>query len=267
MVRRKKTAAKTRVRSGDSEEEDRKDEVAKVAPSSVSAAKVSFSFDGGDGGNTNDTDMDTNDNNSDAATLKLLEAKAKRRKLKQQKAAMAFASTPSSTLAPTATSTSTTTTDNDNPYSAENLRKLKMLQRSLPQRDAALISDDQDAMVLDQSLEDVNQLRAQSDTRIYDSAEIHALRKLKEEKRLRLERAAKSGGGDEEDDDGGNEDDFVGLDGKSKKHESRLVTEDQEEDEAEPFEAHQGTRIQFGNKSADQLKAERKKAIQLHLID
>ncbi|KAI8621149.1 hypothetical protein BC830DRAFT_313231 [Chytriomyces sp. MP71] len=55
---------------------------------------------------------------------------------------------------------------------------------------------------------------------------------------------------------------------KSQK-ESRLVTEDQEEgdDEPEAFDAHTGARIHFGNKTADQLRQDRRKAIERVLVD
>ncbi|KAJ3388194.1 GC-rich sequence DNA-binding factor 2, partial [Chytriomyces hyalinus] len=185
--------------------------------------------------------LDGEDSGMDA--LAALKARREKRERREKKAALSS----SSASAPTSTAATSATTSAAGLYSQESLKLLADSQMSLSMR--APLNDNND------NSDDAN-LDA---TRILDSAEIFALKKLRDEKRNRMANAANEEANDE---------DFISLDSKSsKKLESRLVTEEQEEDEPEPFEAHQGSRIQFGNKTADELKRDRKKAIQATLGD
>ncbi|KAI9352045.1 hypothetical protein BDR26DRAFT_321880 [Obelidium mucronatum] len=254
---KKKTnaAVKARIRSvADADAEVDADEAASAqtagAPKKVPAAAVSVSFGDGDGdGDGGDTDADTR---------ALLDAKNRRKKLKQARLAAGVARAAAADPPPPPLQQQQQHADN--PYSAENLRRLAREQKALPRVFSDADADADAPMDVDA---DAGAAAAAIATRILDPAEIHALRKLKDEKRSRRNAAAQEGDAVDE----SNSNDFVSLDGKSKKYESRLVTEDQAEDEPEAFEAHEGTRIMFGNKTAEQLKLDRKKAIQNHLMD
>ncbi|TPX68432.1 hypothetical protein CcCBS67573_g07194 [Chytriomyces confervae] len=305
-VRKKTNKAKTRIRQADSDNNSENEADANTVPlQSKQPAKyankqpdkppaLSFSA----------PLLDGEDSGMDA--LAALKARREKRERREKKAALSSSSVfaPTSTAASTAATSSTTSAAGL--YSQESLKLLADSQMSLSMR--APLNDNGDN-IDDASLDA---------TRILDSAEIYALKKLRDEKRNRMANAA-----NEE----ANDDDFISLDSvrsaldsiqlfpvaasrsslsvhssrpvkhkhrpikhvpsfnpvpwytlpkeslyvsldkTSKKHESRLVTEEQEEDEPDSFEAHQGSRIQFGNKTADELKRDRKKAIQATLGD
>ncbi|KAJ3203649.1 hypothetical protein HDU82_006392 [Entophlyctis luteolus] len=182
--------------------------------------------------------------------------------------------------------------DDDNPYSAENLRKLVQSQRALPSQFAAAdggsarSGGDGDGEDEGDSAQIVSTAVAApasgsalpNETRILDATEIYAMKKLRDARRLRQSRtgADDDDGDDSDEDNAPREDDgFIPLeDGgdsslrhrRQQKMESRLVTEDEEVEVEEAFEAHEGPRIMFsGAKTKDDERAERKKAIEAHL--
>ncbi|KAJ3327507.1 hypothetical protein HDU93_001904, partial [Gonapodya sp. JEL0774] len=98
---------------------------------------------------------------------------------------------------------------------------------------------------------------------IPDAAKIYAARKLREQRRLNPEQASSRGSAS---------DDFVPLDGRSGAvsthlRESRLVTEDQEDEGEEAFEDHAGDTIAFGTKDKKRLRQERRAGIVSHLTE
>ncbi|KAJ3067597.1 GC-rich sequence DNA-binding factor 2 [Podochytrium sp. JEL0797] len=236
VSRKKKTAQQTRkvrtsLSSGEEEE----------APSSSSTLKTKpkpvLSFD--------------NDEEEEATPVNaLLAAKHAKKKLRRTVFSSLPKDSPSKHSSPNSSSSL---------YSPLELARLAAQQNSLPKPLAAAShpEHDTDSMI---ELASTTQLQDEAMPRILDPAEIHALKKLRDEKRNRIQLEELT-----------EQDDFVSLDAKSSsskpKKESRLVSEDQQEDEPEPFEAHQGARIMVGIKSKDEIKQERKNQIKSTLID
>ncbi|KAJ3124798.1 GC-rich sequence DNA-binding factor 2 [Physocladia obscura] len=218
--------------------------------------------------------------NSRSSNISASVEKEKRKRLRQNKLLLeATLASSSATAAISANESSAS-----NPYSKENLKLLALSQKSLPaQYAASSINDDSwtahDHMQFETDAKTATNTAENLITRILDPGEIHALKKLRDEKRNRRVRISVET--DELDDDDSNKNnessqDFISFDGEKlpKKNvpESRLVTEDQDDeaevnDAEEEFDAHKGPRIMFGNKTPDQVKLERKKAIQSQIMD
>ncbi|KAJ3023027.1 UNVERIFIED_CONTAM: GC-rich sequence DNA-binding factor 2 [Siphonaria sp. JEL0065] len=291
---KKKSAVKTRIRSFTNDEDD--DEDTNLNTNTNTNANANANANAKKAANRvfNQNEEVDGDQETDAATLALLAKK----KIKARRLGLA-ASSSLLLKQPASTRSSNVEFDSDNPYSPANLKRLAQEQKALPRAfvgvdadvDVAANTDDIELVV------DLAQSHQSTDsTKIWDPAEIHALKKLREEKRNRKDRRAETNDENEENASAnGHDADFISLGGstvrvlssllsrtvlgclpidslslflqKQKKYESRLVTEDQEEDEPEAFEAHEGDRIMFGNKTAEQLKLDRKKTIQSHLMD
>ncbi|KAJ3291150.1 GC-rich sequence DNA-binding factor [Borealophlyctis nickersoniae] len=133
-------------------------------------------------------------------------------------------------------------------YSAESLRQLKESQRSRPalQSIEPLPSASTEPFALSDGIPDANA--------------IHAARKLREERRA----AGISGEQSSPD--------FISLSGwaetsKTSRHESRLVTEDQEIEGEEAFEDYEGDHINFGADAVKKEEQRRHQEMQANLIE
>ncbi|KAI8814944.1 nineteen complex-related protein 2-domain-containing protein [Cladochytrium replicatum] len=109
---------------------------------------------------------------------------------------------------------------------------------------------------------------------IPDADAVFAARKLREQKRVQLEREALYGDGEDE---GRGSEDFVSLesrslirtqdDDKPRANESRLVDEDQEEEGEEPFEDHAGDRVLFGSAAVKHAEQQRTEKVRADLLN
>ncbi|TPX72934.1 hypothetical protein SpCBS45565_g00256 [Spizellomyces sp. 'palustris'] len=140
-------------------------------------------------------------------------------------------------------------------YSTESLRALKESQRTAPPSSGTTDSLFSSSNMLADDLAPLSLVES-----IPDAATIHAARKLREQKRA----AAISGANE-------SSVDFIPLSssrevGQSYKHESRLVTEDEEIEGEEAFEDYEGDRITFGREAVKQEEERRQKEMEGNLI-
>ncbi|KND01791.1 uncharacterized protein SPPG_03582 [Spizellomyces punctatus DAOM BR117] len=140
-------------------------------------------------------------------------------------------------------------------YSTESLRALKESQRTAPPSSGTTDSLFSSSNMLADDLAPLSLAES-----IPDAATIHAARKLREQKRAAAISGAKESSVN-----------FIPLSssrevGQSYKHESRLVTEDEEIEGEEAFEDYEGDRITFGREAVKQEEERRQKEMEGNLI-